>query len=410
MKKKTRIYLQTTIKTYLILLINFFIKNPKINFLNTLRKKFKKKNILLTSQGRVGLYLICKNILLKNNFKKREFILSPYTLPEVLNAIRYAGGEVKFVDIDIYSGLPCIKETLKAINNNTAAILVTHLYSNEKSLKNFFKIFKKYTVIEDCAINFGAKIQNEYLGFLGNYSFFSFGIMKNVCLFNGGLIYSKNNLDYKRIIELENKFINFPKTDFIKKVFLASIIDVVYNNLIFNLISFYFLKIIIKINFKPVVKFIYPGLYPIFPKIMPINYRYKFFSPLNMIGNNILSLEKKNSIIRKKNANLYKKYIKKNKNIIIFDYSKKLAENAFLEFPVIVKNINNKKINDLFLQNGYDFRKKWYLNSSKFISKSKIFPRCDFIENHIVCLPTNPKFNKNEIIKICDLLDKFSRF
>ena len=271
MKKKTRIYLQTTIKGYFILLINFFTKNQKISFLNILRKKFKKKNILLTSQGRVALYLICKNILLKNNFKKKEFILSPYTLPEVLNAIRYAGGEIKFVDIDIYTGLPCTKKTLKEINKNTAAILVTHLYSNEKSLTDFFKTFKKYTIIEDCAINFGAKIQKGYLGFLGNYSFFSFGIMKNLCLFNGGLIYSKNDLDYKSLIELEKKLIDFPKTEFIKKVFLASIIDIVYSSLIFNLISFYFLKIIIKYNFKPIIKFIYPGLYPIFPTMMPIN-------------------------------------------------------------------------------------------------------------------------------------------
>lgn len=410
MKKKTRIYLQTTVKSYFLLLTNFFVRNPSINFLNILRKKFKKKNIIFTSQGRVGLYLICKNILLKNNSKKKQFIISPYTLPEVLNAIRYAGGEIKLVDIDINTGLPCVKQTLKAINKNTAAIIVTHLYANKNSIIDFFKVFEKYTIIEDCAINFGAKIQKKYLGFLADYSFFSFGIMKNICLYNGGLIYSKKKKDYEDLVKLEKTLINFPKTVFFKKVFLASIIDIFYNNFIFNVFSYYFLKIIIKINFKPIISFIYPGLYPVFPREMPINYKYKFFKPLNLIGKNILSLEEKNKIIRKNNVRLYQKYIKKNKNILMLKYSNELSENAFLEFPIIVKNINNKMLNNLFLNNGYDLRIKWYLNSSKFIKKSKNFPRCDFIENHIICLPTNPKFNKIDIIKISNLINKFSTF
>jgi dTDP-4-amino-4,6-dideoxygalactose transaminase len=405
MIKNTRIYLQTTVKSYLIIFFSFFFRNLKVSFLSILKKKFKKKNILLVSQGRVGLYLICKNILLKNNSKKNEFIISPYTLPEVLNAIRYAGGKVKFVDIDINTGLPCIKETLKALNKNTAAIIITHLYANKESIKNFFKIFRKQILVEDCAINFGAKISQKYLGFLADYSFFSFGTMKNICLFNGGLIYSKKEGDYKRIIKLENELIYFPKITILKKICLALIIDIVYNKFIFNLFSFYILKLFIKINFIPILKFIYPGLYPLFPKKIPINYKYKFFEPLNSIGKNILSLEDKNILIRKKNVQLYQKYLIKNNKILIFNFSKNLEENVFLEFPIIIKNTNNKKINDLFLSNGYDLRIKWYLNSSKFIKNSRKFPRSDYIENHIICLPTNPNFKEHDIIKISNLIN-----
>ena len=55
--------------------------------------------ILFASQGRVALYDIVKLIISKTI--KRNFFIAPYTLPEVIFAIRYAGGCVKYIDINI---------------------------------------------------------------------------------------------------------------------------------------------------------------------------------------------------------------------------------------------------------------------------------------------------------------------
>ena len=96
-------------------------------------------------------------------------MLSPYTLSEVVNAIIYAGCKPIFIDIDIKTGL--INEIkLKKINKNTPAVLITHLYSSEGNLINFFKKFKKILIIEDCAINFGAEIKKNKLGTIGDYA------------------------------------------------------------------------------------------------------------------------------------------------------------------------------------------------------------------------------------------------
>ena len=82
-------------------------------------------------------------------------------------------------------------------------MIITHLYSNDENISLFKKKFsKKLIIIEDTAINLGAKLNNgKKLGTLFDYGFYSFGIMKNLCAFNGGLIYSK---DKTKLREIEN--------------------------------------------------------------------------------------------------------------------------------------------------------------------------------------------------------------
>ena len=95
-KKRTRLFINFN-------LINFFqiikvlISNKK-NFPKYLKDFLKTENIALTSYGRSGLYEIVK-IIIKNSNKK-IFFISPYTIPAVIHAIKYAGGEVSYIDIE----------------------------------------------------------------------------------------------------------------------------------------------------------------------------------------------------------------------------------------------------------------------------------------------------------------------
>ena len=120
MKKKTRIKINTSLQIYLKTILGF-VFNKKNNyekiFINRLRKLFSTNNILLTSQGRVAAYNIFKVLLSK---KKKEILISPYTLTEVINAIIYAGGTPIYVDIDIRTGLPLENDLRKKISSKKA--------------------------------------------------------------------------------------------------------------------------------------------------------------------------------------------------------------------------------------------------------------------------------------------------
>ena len=201
MTKKTRININLNFLIYAKVIISYFsLSREKYfnQFNNKLKNFFKKKNFLLTSQGRVAAYNIFKVLIEK---KKNEIIISPYTLIEVINAIVYAGGKPIYVDINIKTGLPEETDLNKKINTKTAGLIITHLYSNEDDIVNFSKKFsKKIKIIEDAAINFGAYIANKkYLGTLFDYGFFSFGVMKNLCTFNGGAIFVRNIKEFNKI-------------------------------------------------------------------------------------------------------------------------------------------------------------------------------------------------------------------
>ena len=110
MIKKTRILINTNFTLYFNTLISFlFEKNLKKKFLIKLKSYLKTKNLVLCSQGRVAAYNIFKVLIKKD---KNQIIISPYTLPEVISAIIYAGAKPVYVDLDVKTGLPDSKKTL----------------------------------------------------------------------------------------------------------------------------------------------------------------------------------------------------------------------------------------------------------------------------------------------------------
>ena len=125
-----------------IKIYSFFknLLNNKFNFYNLIYRYYKKKNFLYFSKGRIALYNILNNEI---SNKKKEVIISPFTLPVIINIIKFAGGKPVFVDLDLFSGLPKISELKKKISDKTSLIIITHLYSQKKNLKQFNNLKKK---------------------------------------------------------------------------------------------------------------------------------------------------------------------------------------------------------------------------------------------------------------------------
>lgn len=380
---KSRVKIETNFYIYLITFLSILF--PSIAKKNTLKlhskvsRFFDTRNLLFTGMGRVAAYNIFKFLI---NNKKTEIILSPYTLKEIIFAIEYAGGKPIFVDIDIKTGLPKINDVKKAMGKKTAAILLTHLYSDSSNIYKFVNEFKgKVKLIEDTAINFGANIsKSNKLGTLTDFGFFSLGTMKNFMAFNGGILYCKRKSDFKKIkLQLKNnvKYSNFLA---IKKIILALCIDIFYNKHSFNFFTYYILLFFQKLNIKFHEKIIYPGLSYKKNKNLPKHYKYNFYSPFACAA--IINLNKINQEIKRKiyKAKCYEKNLKK--DFILVKY-KNFKSNAFLEYPILVSQ--KYKLCKKLLIEGYDLRHTWYLNNS---SKKK-FPNSQFLEDKLITLPTH---------------------
>ena len=401
MQKLSRVNLFTSFEFYYKILFGF-ISNKKKSFINSIKKKFKANNFLLFSQGRVALHACLKNEL-----------ISPYTLPEVINVIVNLNIKPIFVDLDIKTGLPKINDVKKKINKKTIGVLITHLYSSEKNIKKFVNFTKKNSLclIEDCAINFGCKIKykekNRYIGTLGDYGFFSFGMMKNICLLNGGALYVKNKKKYLRIKSDIQKKKLFPFSRFLNLFLFSIVINILFSKIIYNLFTFKIIKYSYYKN-NYLIKKIYPGLYPYLSKYTPKSFDYDFCKILSNAGLHHMENFQKKHNDRINKLKIYESYLKNIKNIQLFDFDT-YQENSFLEYPLLLKKFKNNYVHNILLKNGFDIRKKWYLNCNKlkkFKIKSFKSNNIDLINDHILCLPLHDKIDKEYIKNICSLLLK----
>lgn len=409
--KINRLKINTDLFFYYYLLVGFF-KDKQVLFLKKLSFLLKKKNILLFSQGRLALYE-CLNYLKNKNSKKNQIIICPYTLPEVIKVIKYLSLIPVYVDIDVKTGMPKLTDLKKKINSKTSSIILTHLYSSNKNILKTIKFIKKRKInlIEDCAINFGSeiKLKNKVykLGTLGDFGFYSFGIMKNLCLLNGGALICKTNGSFKYIKKNKIK-IKYPLVKFLNLIIFSLLINFLHSKIIYQIFTFYFMKYsYLKKNFF--FKKMYPGLYPDLSPNMPNYYNYDFFNPVASCGIyqiEKLSIQKKNRI---KKIQIYEKFLNKNKYVKVFKYND-YSENSFLEFPVLLKRKSNVYIKNKLLSHGIDIRYKWYKNNNDFKVLKKYSHKlkgCSIIDKKILCLPLHDDISEIQINRICMMINKY---
>ena len=146
-----RINLYLPIKYFVL---SFVYSKKKIS--NKIKKKLQyytnKKELILTSQLRVGFILILK-YLKKINPNKKEIIINSYNLAEMVNICKNLN--LKIVYCDLNKNLFLSKKDLKKkINNNTLAVLSTNIFNTYDDSLAVKKLCnkKKVPLIEDNAI------------------------------------------------------------------------------------------------------------------------------------------------------------------------------------------------------------------------------------------------------------------
>ena len=407
MKKKTRININSTLRIYIKVLFSLLFNKSKKNedgFIKDLKKFFFTENILLTSQGRVAAFNIFKVIISE---KQKEILICPYTLTEVINAILYAGGKPVYVELDLKKGLPLEDDLDSKINQNTAGLVLTHLYSNKEDILNFQKKYnKKIKIIEDVAINFGAKIEkNKFLGTIFDYGFYSFGVMKNLCTFHGGAIICRDKSKLREIEENLKDNIDYPLISTVKLLFFCMLIDILYNKYTYNFFTHY----ILKLSIKKIDKLMYPGVYPKFYNKPPKHYSYNFQGNFAIAGIDNLKIFQSKHKKRIEKVKLYEMYLDKNVRVNNFNF---YETNSFLEYPILLRKNNNKFLSKQLLNLGYDIRHTWYVNNIRYLQLGfnlENFFNCEIAHEKFLSLPTHDKISLDDIKKISHLINFYEK-
>ena len=400
---RQKIYNFGVLDTFII----FFKKINKKKINQYFEKIFFSKNFLILSQARVGIYLAVKSIIKK---KKREIILSPFTVFEVVNMVKSAGGNPVFADLKFPDTELDINEIKKKISRKTAGVIFTQYHgfnTNIKRLSNFLKK-KQIPLIEDSAITYGCENKNEK-----NYSdikIYSFNITKFVsCISGGAIIVPKNKLLFKKILN-GKKSLNLNNFVFLLQKFMRAIkINFFTNYFIFNLITKFIIKMSILNNFNLLKDLTRNDPKPVTYNYFPDKYRTKVTNfQIKEIYTKLRRYNhKKNQKLRYKNYYTYQKNLSKIKDLHIHPLKKNI-NNGCLFFPIFYK-----KRDDLYsylIKNNLDISKYYYRDTSNMKIFKKLKGNCKNSKrlcNEVIILPTYPSYKKEQVIKNIMTIKKF---
>lgn len=195
-------------KKYLIECIESNWISSKGKFVHLFEEKFKEyigiRFATTVSNGTVAIHLALVALGIEQG---DEVIVPTLTYVASVNPIVQVGGKPVFVDSLEESWQMDPEDVRKKITPKTKAIIIVHLYGQSAEIDTLMEIAREYNllVIEDCAEAFGTLYKGKHVGTFGDIATFSFYGNKTITCGEGGMVITKDERIYKRLIKLKNQ-------------------------------------------------------------------------------------------------------------------------------------------------------------------------------------------------------------
>tara|TARA_B100001175_G_scaffold314786_1_gene324847 strand:+ start:19444 stop:20553 length:1110 start_codon:yes stop_codon:yes gene_type:complete len=331
----------------------YILKDDVSIFEKNICKYLNVKYCVGLNSGTDALLLALSQLNLK---KGDEVITTPLTYVATISAILHVGAKPIFVDIADDFNIDVL-QIEKKITKKTKCILPVHLFGRCCDMQKINNIAKKYnlSVIEDSAQSFGSKINNRFSGTFGNIGCFSLHPMKTLNVLGDGGFIVTNNRKYASKIKTLRDHGRLKKKN--KSLYL----------------------------------------------------HYGFNSRLDNIQAAIANIKLKsiNKLInnRIRNANLYKKFLCKDRKIRIPFFKHKLNfYDTFNSFVILSRK--KKEIIYKLKSNGVevleDLTQCITLEKNLFSNKKVQMKRAEYFFKNCIYLPINPFLKEKEIKFICN--------
>jgi dTDP-4-amino-4,6-dideoxygalactose transaminase len=378
-----------------------------IDFL--LHKKFKNYNQLeikltdifrtvekpiFVGRARSGIFLAVKIFL---NKQKPKILMSPFTIPDVVNMVVCAGGVPVFLDFEKNTTFLNILELEEALKTNEfSALILTHYNINEYKYKKIHDICKKNNIklIEDCAISIGGSADNYNIGSLSDAKVYSFSSFKFINFFYGGLIFFKDS-NYFQIAKKETS--NWKKLSFFD--YAEPFLNAIKFQILTSKIFYSFITKIFYLNFNK-KNFTIKNYIRFVPQEMDNSYFSLPADPFFFeIDRKILNFDRLQNH-RRKISNIYFQYLK-HISIPSGLTTELINTSSCYNYLINVKNKNlmRKKLADM----GFDTGNTMYQNCHKNENYKNIAGSSKnlnmLIDNSLV-LPTHQLISEAYAIKI----------
>lgn len=192
-------------------------------------------------RARTGIYLMVKEFV---TGKRVKVIMSPYTIPDLVNMVIFAGGVPSFVDFNPQSTNVNIDQLSQMVDDETACVILTHYHVNQARLSDVLELCARrgVGVVEDCAISLGGTIAGKAVGTQSNGGIYSLSSYKFLNYFWGGVLYAKDPEFQERIAAGVNKWARLRSKDYRHQVVRTLKYDLATRPLLFRLVTAPILK------------------------------------------------------------------------------------------------------------------------------------------------------------------------
>ena len=173
------------------------------NFENKFKKITHSKFAVTFPNGTLTLF----GMLMSLNIKKGDEVIVPsYTMVATANAVKLTGANVVFADISEESLCLCHKSLIQKITKKTKAVIYVTLNGRSGSIDKIKSICnkKKINLLEDSAHSIGSYFKKKHHGNFGIAGSFSFSMPKIITTGQGGMVITNNFQIYKKLLKLKN--------------------------------------------------------------------------------------------------------------------------------------------------------------------------------------------------------------
>ncbi len=367
---------------------------------------FRIENAYTVNQARVGIYLAIRAVISK---QKNEIILSPYTIFDVVNMVICAGGKPVFVDIEKETCNIDPKKIGNKINDNTAAVMATHLHGVPCDMKLISKICKKNQIylIEDSAQAFGVPYEDKFLGTVGDIGIYSFGLFKTVNSFFGGLVVCHDKALMERMKSFTKNFGTNPKTKILKRIIQSVIFDIAATPIVFKLFTFWIFRYGYLSGNPYLNKLTRSENNPVLKTEFPEEYKNLMSNVQASIALKQLDQVQNKMKIRQNIASVYFEGLKSNKNISMPPDSPQNG-NGCLQYPIQVENRHDFLV--YLARKGRDCAPQHIRNCADLDMYKEYYKDCPVARKtakSVIILPTYIQYGLKEAYKNVNILSSF---
>ena len=213
-----------------------------------LKKYFGVKNIISTSSARMGFHLLLKSFKLRPG---DEVLLTPLTVPDMVNAIHILGLRPVFVDVSYENHNINFEDLCRKITFRSKVLLLTHLSGFVPNMEALTELAKNKNIylVEDISQSYGAKYGRKKLGTFGIASIGSYSMGKMISSFGGGVLLS-NDDDISKYIRNKLSTVKYFNRFLMIKISIQYLkFSILTNSIIFNVAVIKILKILVRVNY-----------------------------------------------------------------------------------------------------------------------------------------------------------------